>query len=29
MKTLDLDDVFGPDWDDDDADPGLVEFLRC
>jgi hypothetical protein len=26
MKTLDLDIVWGPDWDEEDADAGLVEW---
>jgi len=28
MKSLDLDDAWGPDWDEED-DGLLVEFLRC
>jgi|688.fasta_scaffold65822_9 hypothetical protein len=29
MKTLDLDDAWGPDWDQEEGDGLLVEFLRC
>lgn len=29
MQSLDLDDAWGPDWDEEDIDGLLVEFLRC